>query len=87
MSNATTHIGTNVNPANCEQVMFPLQVGLIGRSKAKVMTAGGGGGDNVPRMPTWNHQANMSIGMGGPLPMMMTPDRMQPMIQPSMMMQ
>ena len=43
--------------------MFHLQVGLIGRLKAETMNCGGG--NEGPHMPTWNHQANMGMGMVG----------------------
>ena len=58
--------------------MFPSQVSLNGRSKAKAMAAGGnGGGDNqAARMPTWNQQANMGMGMEG-VPTTMNPQMMQ----------
>ena len=88
--NTTTRIGTNINPANCKRVMFPLQVGLIGRVKARAMATGGtddGCGNQTPHMPTWNHQSTMGMAMGGALTMM-TPQLMQPqMMQPYMIMQ
>ena len=94
MPNATTHVGTNSNPSNYEQVRFPLKVGLVGPPKAKVMAAGGnggsGGGNQAPHMPTWNHHANMGMGMYmgmGGAPTIMTPQMMQPMIQRSVLMQ
>ena len=65
--NTTTHFGTNVNPANSERAIFPSQVGIVGRLQAKVMADGdnaGSGGNQAARIPTWNQQANMGMGMG-----------------------
>ena len=70
--NTTTHIGTNVNPVKSKRIMFLYQVGLIRRSKAETMAAGGnsGGGNQAAFMPTWNQQANMGNRMA---PAMMAP--------------
>ena len=66
MPNATTHTGNNDNPVDYKRGVFPLQVGLIGRSKDKGMAPGnngGGGGNQTPSTPTWNHLANMDMDM------------------------
>ena len=75
--NAYTYISTNSNPANCKPVMSLLKVGLIGRLKVEETVAGGndGSGSNqAPCMTTWNHRANMGMGICiGGAPTMMTP--------------
>jgi hypothetical protein len=66
MHNATTHIGTSIDPANCKCVMFPSQVGFVRRLKAEMMVVGGNGGsgsNQAPHMPTRNHQANTGMGL------------------------
>ena len=67
LPNATTYICTNGNSASINHIMFPSQVGLIGRLEAEAMAACGNNGcvgNQALRMPTWNQQANMGMGMG-----------------------
>ena len=78
-NNATTHIGTDGNPAGANRTVTPASMGLIGRSR---WNAGQRGGQQQAtqqgsRQPHWSNQQQANMGMG--MPMMQPTQWQQPM--------
>ena len=68
-NNATTHIGTDGNPANAHRTVFPASMGLIGRSRWIANQRGGQqqATQQGHRQPHWNNQQQANMGMGMPM--------------------